>query len=99
MCSWQVMPITKARLKNEPCAVKESIAVVLEVAGLNLFNTPGTIKSVDVPGVGKVDESAAATRPFSEEVAELFKIKDGKIHDVVAVMVTLPFGATSGWSQ
>jgi hypothetical protein len=32
------MPITKARLKNEPCDVKESIAVVLEVAGLNLFN-------------------------------------------------------------
>ena len=69
------------------------------VLGVFMFNTPGTIKSVDVPGVGKVDESAAATRPFSEEVAELFKIKDGKIHDVVAVMVTLPFGATSGWSQ
>ncbi len=69
------------------------------VLGVFMFNTPGTIKSVDVPGVGKVDESAAATRPFSEEVAELFKIKDGKIHDVVAVMVTLPYGATSGWTQ
>jgi hypothetical protein len=69
------------------------------VLGIFMFNTPGTIRSVDVPGVGKVDESAAATRPFSEEVAELFKIENGKIHDVVAVMVTLPFGATSGWSQ
>ena len=69
------------------------------VLGVFMFNTPGTIKSVDVPGIGKVDESAAATRPFSEEVAELFKIKDGKIHDVVAVMVTLPYGATSGWTQ
>jgi hypothetical protein len=69
------------------------------VLGVFMFNTPGTIKSVNVPGVGKVDESAAATRPFSEEVAELFKVKDGKLHDVVAVMVTLPYGATSGWSQ
>ncbi|MGD0957124.1 MAG: hypothetical protein ABR953_09895 [Candidatus Acidiferrales bacterium] len=69
------------------------------VLGVFMFNTPGTIKSVNVPGVGKVDESAAATRPFSEEVAELFKIKDGKIHDIVAVMTGLPYGATSGWSQ
>jgi hypothetical protein len=69
------------------------------VLGVFMFNTPGMIRSVEVPGVGKVDESAAATRPFSEEVAELFKIQDGKIHDVLAVMVTLPFGATSGWSQ
>jgi hypothetical protein len=69
------------------------------VLGVFMFNTPGTIRSVNVPGVGKVDESAAATRPFSEEVAELFKIKDNKIHDVVAVMVTLPYGATSNWPQ
>jgi len=69
------------------------------VLGVFMFNTPGTIKSVNVPGVGKVDESAAATRPFSEEVAELFKIENGKIHDVVAVMTGLPYGATSGWSQ
>jgi hypothetical protein len=69
------------------------------VLGVFMFNTPGTIKSVDVPGVGKVDESAAATRPFSEEVAELFKVKDGKLHDVLAVMVTLPYGATSNWPQ
>jgi hypothetical protein len=45
MCSWQVMPITKARLKNEPCDVKESIAVVLEVVGLNLFNKPRSIRA------------------------------------------------------
>jgi hypothetical protein len=69
------------------------------VLGIFMFNTPGTIRSVDVPGVGKVDESAAATRPFSEEVAELFKVKDGKLHDIVAVMVTLPYGATSNWPQ
>ena len=50
-----------------------------------------------MPGVGKVDESAAALRPFSEEVAEIFKIKDGKIDSIIAVMTGLPFGDTSGW--
>ncbi len=69
------------------------------VLGVFMFNTPGTVKSVDVPGVGKVDESPAALRPFSEEVAELFKIKDGKIAAIVAVMTGLPFGGTSGWTD
>jgi hypothetical protein len=69
------------------------------VLGVFMFNTPGTVKSVDVPGVGKVDESAAALRPFSEEVAEFFKINNGKIDTVAAVMTGLPFGDTSGWSD
>jgi hypothetical protein len=68
------------------------------VLGIFMFNTPGTVKSVDVPGVGKVDESAAALRPFSEVVAEFFKINNGKIDTVAAVMTGLPFGDTSGWS-
>lgn len=69
------------------------------VMGNFMFNTSGKVKSVDVPGVGKVDESAAALRPFSEEVAEIFKIKGGKIDSIIAVMTGLPFGDDSGWSQ
>jgi hypothetical protein len=67
------------------------------VMGSFMFNTSGKVKSVDVPGVGKVDESPAALRPFSEEVDEIFKIKDGKIDSIIAVMTGLPFGDTSGW--
>jgi hypothetical protein len=67
------------------------------VMGTFMFNTSGKVKSVDVPGVGKVNESAAALRPFSEEVDEIFKIKDGKIDSIIAVMTGLPFGDTSGW--
>jgi hypothetical protein len=69
------------------------------VMGSFMFNTSGKVKTVDVPGVGKVDESAAALRPFSEEVDEIFKIKDGKIDSIIAVMTGLPFGDTSGWSD
>jgi hypothetical protein len=67
------------------------------VMGNFMFNTSGKVKSVNVPGVGKVDESAAALRPFSEEVEEIFKIKDGKIDSIIAVMTGLPYGDTSGW--
>jgi len=67
------------------------------VMGDFMFNTSGKVKSVDVPGVGKVNESAAALRPFSEEVDEIFKIKNGKIDSIIAVMTGLPFGDTSGW--
>jgi hypothetical protein len=67
------------------------------VMGDFMFNTSGKVKSVDVPGVGKVEESPAALRPFSEEVDEIFKIKDGKIDSIIAVMTGLPYGETSGW--
>jgi hypothetical protein len=67
------------------------------VMGVFMFNTSGKVKSVDVPGVGKVDETPAALRPFSEEVDEVFKIREGKIESIIAVMTGLPFGDTSGW--
>jgi hypothetical protein len=67
------------------------------VLGDFMFNTSGKVRSVNVPGVGKVDESAAALRPFSEEVDEIFKIRDGKIDSIIAVMTGLPYGDTSGW--
>ncbi len=67
------------------------------VMGSFMFNTSGKVRSVNVPGVGKVDESPAALRPFSEEVDEIFKIRGGKIDSIIAVMTGLPYGDTSGW--
>ena len=46
-----------------------------------------------------MDESPAGLRPFSEEVAEPYKIKDGKISALVAVMTGWPHGGASGWSD
>jgi hypothetical protein len=28
---------------------------------------------------------------------EIFEVKDGKIHEIEAVMITLPYGAGLGW--
>jgi hypothetical protein len=67
------------------------------VMGNFMFNTSGKVDYVNVPGVGKVRESAGALRPFSEVVCEIFKLKDNQIDSIIAVMTGLPYGDTSGW--
>jgi hypothetical protein len=54
--------------------------------GTFVFNHTGTIKSA--AGVGS---------PFSALISELFRIKDKKIRDIEAIMMSLPYGAKSGW--
>lgn len=36
-------------------------------------------------------------KPFQFTAAEVFKIKDGKIHQVEAVLISVPYGMKSGW--
>lgn len=65
------------------------------VFGFFMFNHPGDITWVNVPGQGRHDMPAAAKRAFSVDVAEAFKIQDGKIRKVEALMAGLPYGARS----
>jgi len=65
------------------------------VFGFFMFNHPGNILWVNVPGEGKHDMPAAAKRPFSVDVAEGFAIRNGKIRKVEALMTALPYGARS----
>lgn len=65
--------------------------------GTFMFHHKGTIKSIDVPGVGEVDLIPAARRPFTVVVHELFKIKNGKIREIDAMMTAVPYRAGSGW--
>jgi hypothetical protein len=65
------------------------------VFGFFMFNHPGNILWVNVPGEGKHDMPASAKRPFSVDVAEGFAIRNGKIRKVEALMTALPYGAKS----
>jgi hypothetical protein len=62
------------------------------VFGFFMFNHPGTVRWVDVPGRGRWDMSANALFPSSMDIAELFKIKNGKIIRIEAVMTMQPYG-------
>lgn len=61
------------------------------------FNHPGTAQSIDVPGHGKVPMGRYSQWPNSTAIAELFKVKDRKIREVSAVIVTQPYKAPTGW--
>jgi hypothetical protein len=65
------------------------------VFGFFMFQHPGDITWVNVPGQGRHEMPGAAKRPFNVDVAELFRIQDGKIRKVEALMTSLPYGAKS----
>jgi hypothetical protein len=69
------------------------------VFGFFMFRHPGNITSVEVPGVGKVPMMKAALYPFDVEVAELFKVKNGKIREIEAYMISLPYRSDTGWDR
>lgn len=74
--------------------VDEKMGIVF---GFFMFNHPGTVLEADVPGVGKIPMPASAKRPFSVEVAEFFKIENGKIRQVEGVQLALPYKQPTGW--
>jgi len=74
--------------------VDEKMGIVF---GFFMFNHPGTVKEADVPGVGKIPMPPSALRPFSVEVAEFFKIQNGKIRQIEGVQLALPYKQPTGW--
>lgn len=67
------------------------------VLALVRFNHPATQQTVEVPGRGKMTMGKYSQWPNSTEIAELFKIKDRKIKEITAVIVTQAYKAPTGW--
>jgi hypothetical protein len=62
------------------------------------FDHDGTPKTMG--GVGGVTREVRApfNRPLTFMIGELFKIVDGQIRQIEAIIVTVPFGMPSGWN-
>ncbi len=43
--------------------------------------------------------TAGPTTPWTWEIAELFKVQNGQIHRIQAVLLQVPYGMGSGWSS
>lgn len=76
--------------------------VVDPVTGLafafGYFDHDGSVAKMSQTLDGKlVDVSPMFRQPFSFYIAEIFKIKDGKIRQIEAVLTTVPYGMESGW--
>jgi hypothetical protein len=65
------------------------------VFGLFLFHIPGTVTSVDIAGHGSVAIPLPYQAPTTLDIAELYKIKNGKILKVEALQTNVPYGTPS----
>ena len=61
------------------------------------FDHPGgATRNFETPDGRKV--SAGPVQPWTWQLAELFKVTDGKIHEIEAILQRSPYGMNSGWS-
>jgi len=66
--------------------------------GFGYFDHDGSIARMSTTLDHKTtDVSATWRQPFSFIIGEIFKIKNGKIRQIEAVLMTVPFGMESGW--
>jgi hypothetical protein len=65
---------------------------------MGYFDHDGSVAKMSETLDGKlVDVSPMFRQPFSFIIGEVFKIKDGKIRQIEAVLTAVPFGMESGW--
>jgi hypothetical protein len=67
------------------------------VFGVVNFDHAGTVKSVDVPGYGKVMMPSRLLHPYESVIGELFKVRNGKILKIEALVISAPYKMQSGW--
>ena len=87
--------ITAVRGRRYPI-VDRARGVVWAVAFLDVA---GTVTHLQRPDGGRVELPERLRRPRSTLLFERFKVIDGALAWIEAVMVNLPFGAPTGWEQ
>ena len=67
------------------------------VWGIVVFDVPGNIRKIDVPGAPVELNRPQVLNARSVLIAEVFKIVNGLIREIEALMVNVPLGSPSGW--
>jgi hypothetical protein len=67
------------------------------VFGLSQFRQPMDEKTVKIVGVAGVDQVDMNFKPFDLPAAHIFKIRDGKIHEIEAMGFVMPYNSKTGW--
>lgn len=66
--------------------------------GWGYFDHDGTVEKMTVTTDGPAtDVTGMFRQPFSFYIAEIFKVVDGKIRQIEAVLTTVPYNMESGW--
>ncbi|HEX4003999.1 MAG TPA: hypothetical protein VHX36_15215 [Candidatus Acidoferrales bacterium] len=69
------------------------------VMGLSQFRHPMVEKTYKITGVAGVDHNDLNIKPFDMVAVHIFKVKDGKIHEIEAMGFTLPYNSKTGWAR
>jgi len=67
--------------------------------GFSNFYHAGKLKTIKLKGVPGVDSMPSIQRALNIPSVHFFKIKKGKIYDIEATGVALPYGTKSGWEE
>lgn len=67
------------------------------VYALAFFDHAGAVPEYGRPDGSVQPVSGPFSQPFSFMIAEVFKVKDGRIRQIEAVLTTVPYGMKSGW--
>ncbi len=69
------------------------------VFGLSQFRQPMEQKFVKIVGVPDVQKVDLNIKPFDLPAAHIFKIQDGKIHEIEAMGFMMPYNSKTGWES
>jgi hypothetical protein len=67
------------------------------VFGFPMFVHRGNVRQIKIVGVPGVDTIPMNFGPIDLQAAEIFAIRDGKIHEIEAMGYLLPYNAKTGW--
>ncbi|MGV3591168.1 MAG: hypothetical protein ACO1PZ_05720 [Gammaproteobacteria bacterium] len=67
--------------------------------GIFMFHHDGTHTHADLFNGERVEYSGATRRPFTTVIPEMFKVRDGRITRIVAMMASIPYQSKSGWDE
>jgi hypothetical protein len=85
--------ITKIRERRFP-VVDEERGLVYAIV---FFDHAGTVKTVTLSNGASFTVPPPFDTPYTFLIGELFKIKDGRIQRIEAVLLPVPYGMPSGW--
>jgi hypothetical protein len=67
------------------------------VFGFPMFVHRGNVRQIKIVGVPGLDSIPMNFGPIDLQAAEIFAIRDGKIHEIEALGYLLPYNAKTGW--
>jgi hypothetical protein len=85
--------ITKIEPRR-PIVIDEEKGLVF---GFPMFVHRGNVRTIKIVGVEGVDTIPMSFGPIDLQAAEIFAIRNGKIHEIEALGYLLPFNAKTGW--